>query len=114
MKFFQEITPDAQYPLHVYLLSDNREYMHGYVPRGQNQLTEFKTRYRFDTKGRKFQEVANDWGYQEPGVASVERWEIKGSRGDVYVVEREDGKLSCSCSGFRFRGKCRHIEEIAA
>jgi hypothetical protein len=115
MKFFREITPGVQYPMHTYLLSDNREFMYGFVPQDKNQLTEFKNRYRFDVRGRKFQEVPNSWGYQEPAlIKSAERWEIQGSRGDIYTVERQDGKLSCSCSGFRFRGKCRHIEGIPA
>lgn len=113
MKFFQEITPGDQYQNHTYLLSDNKEYMHGYIPLGSDRLRVFASKYRFDTKGRKFKEVANTWGWVEPGeTPKTERWEIKGSKGDVYTVEREDGELKCSCSGFRFRGKCKHIDQV--
>lgn len=32
--------------------------------------------------------------------------------GEHYRVEmREDGTLKCSCRGFGFRGRCRHVEE---
>lgn len=113
MKFFQEITPGDQYPNHVYLLTDNKEFMVGYIPTSTGQLKQFASKYRFDTKGRKFKEVVNSWGWAEPEAApKTERWEIKGSKGDVYTVEREDGELKCSCSGFRFRGKCKHIDQI--
>lgn len=114
MKFFQEITPGDNYPNHVYMLSDNREFMHGYVQTGQTELRQFKTRYRFDTKGRKFTEVSNTYGYVEtPLEATTERWEVQGSSGNRYVIERDNGRLKCSCTGFRFKGKCRHIQVTA-
>lgn len=111
MKFFQEQTvwPDNT-PNHIYLLSDNKEYAHGYVQVGTNELFKFKTKYRFGTKGRKFREVPNTFGFVEAPVAdNVERWTVTGSKGDVYTVEREDGVVKCSCSGFKFRGTCRHL-----
>jgi hypothetical protein len=111
MKFFQETTEGGHYPNHVYLLSDNKEYMHGYVRAGSNALEMMKSKYRFGAARRKFREVPNTFGFVEPKVAvSKDRWEVKGSRGDTYIVERVDGTLTCTCSGFRFRGKCRHTE----
>ena len=114
MKFFQEITPGEQYPNHVYLLSDSKEFMYGYVPQGTSQLKQFQSRYQFGTKGRKFREVANTFGYKEaPLVATQDLWEVQGSGGNRYVVERVDGQLTCTCSGFTFRGKCKHTQVAA-
>jgi len=114
MKFFQETTPGDDYPNHTYLLSDNKEFAHGYIRVGTTDVFKFKTKYRFGTKGRKFREVANTFGFvEEPAAANVERWEVKGSKGDTYVVEREDGVVKCSCSGFKFRGACKHLAVAA-
>ena len=111
MKFFQETTEGGHYPNHVYLLSDNKEYMHGYVKAGGNVLEMMKSKYRFGTTKRKFREVANTFGYQEPAlVSTADRWEVKGSKGDTYVVERVGSTLTCTCSGFKFRSKCKHTE----
>jgi len=114
MKFFQEITEGDHYPNHVYLLSDNKEYMHGYVRAGSNILEMMKSKYRFGTTKRRFQEVPNTFGFVEPAEAPVadtaDRWTVKGSRGENYVVERVGKKLICTCSGFKFRNKCKHTE----
>jgi hypothetical protein len=111
MKFFQETTEGGHYPNHVYLLSDNKEYMHGYVKAGGNVLEMMKSKYRFGTTKRKFKEVPNTFGFVEPEVvASKDSWTVKGSRGENYIVERVAGKLTCTCSGFKFRGKCKHTE----
>jgi hypothetical protein len=114
MKFFQEITVDAPYPLHVYMLSDSKEFMYGYVKQGTTELTTFRERYQFGTKARKFREVPNIYGYTDvPLVNTVDRWEVAGSNGNRYVVERANGVLKCSCSGFQFRGKCKHTQVTA-
>jgi hypothetical protein len=111
MKFFQETTEGGHYPNHVYLLSDNKEYMHGYVKAGGNVLEMMKSKYRFGTTKRKFKEVPNTFGFVEPEVVvSKDSWIVKGSRGENYIVERVAGKLTCTCSGFKFRSKCKHTE----
>ena len=39
----------------------------------------------------------------------LERVPVIGSRGNVYDVEvLENGKVRCPCTGFRYRGECRH------
>jgi hypothetical protein len=114
MKFFQEITPGDAYPNHVYMLSDSKEFMYGYVKQGTVELTTFRERYRFGTKARKFTEVPNIYGYTEaPLVNTADRWEVAGSTGNRYIVERENGVLKCSCSGFQFKRKCKHTQVTA-
>jgi hypothetical protein len=114
MKFFREITADAPYPLHVYMLSDSKEFMYGYVKQGTVELKQFKERYQFGTRGRKFTEVPNVYGYTEaPLINTTDRWEVAGSTGNRYIVERENGVLKCSCSGFQFKRKCKHTQVTA-
>lgn len=37
---------------------------------------------------------------------------ITGSRGAQYTLVKQDGQVSCTCSGFKFRGACKHLEMI--
>lgn len=38
---------------------------------------------------------------------------VKGSKKDKYTVTRQtNGSYSCTCTGFRFRGHCKHINEV--
>jgi hypothetical protein len=52
----------------------------------------------------------------KPRKASVipgeNSWRVKGSKGNIYTVKLSQGIYSCSCPGYGFRRKCRHIEEI--
>ena len=41
-------------------------------------------------------------------------WEVAGSRGNTYVVRRRNGKMTCTCPGFQFRGMCKHVKEKMA
>jgi len=38
---------------------------------------------------------------------------VKGSKGDTYVVTRENGRATCTCAGYSYRRACRHITEAA-
>ena len=116
MKFFEETTEwKSTAPNHTYLLSDDKSKMYAYVRQGTDIVFKFKKPIRFDTKGRRFVAVKNKWQYNIDTAADANpRWEVQGSKGDVYVVEQTDNGLSCSCSGFRFRGACRHVKDIEA
>lgn len=39
-------------------------------------------------------------------------WKVKGSKGDSYTVTSQDGQWNCTCPGFGFRRKCKHIDEV--
>ena len=47
-------------------------------------------------------------------VIVKKEYKVKGSKGNVYKVENDNGWWSCSCPAFGFgRGKdCKHIKEI--
>ena len=50
--------------------------------------------------------------------AQTARVMVVGSRshpGESYRIQlAEDGSLRCGCPGFAFRGRCRHVREVAS
>ena len=113
MKFFQETTKWStnDTPNHIYLFSDDKSKAFGYVKAGTKDVIKFKSPIRFDLRGRTFKTVPNTFGYAlEREVSTNPQWTVKGSKGDVYVVERTQNGLTCTCSGFKFRAKCKHVD----
>lgn len=114
MKFFQETTAwDVPTPNHIYLLNDSKEKMYAYIKVGTKAVFEFKKPIRISTRGRKFVEVPNTFNYSiKEEKSEGQRWEVKGSKGDTYIVEKIDNVLKCTCSGFKFRGACKHTKDF--
>ena len=102
-----EITKwDLDYqPNHTYLLDSDR--VHAYIAKGKTEPVYFKNPIRMDMRGRKFQELKINPFKVETKSTLIE---VKGSKGDTYYVDPDKG--SCSCSGFKFRGTCKHIKEV--
>lgn len=40
-------------------------------------------------------------------------WNVKGSKGNKYVVTRTASKWDCTCPGFTFRKTCKHVSELS-
>ena len=115
MKFFEETTKwtDSDTPNHTYLFSDNKSKALGYVRAGTKAVFTFKRPIALDLRGRTFKAVPNTFGYKiEKEVAQNPQWKVKGSKGDIYLVEKTDSGYTCTCSGFRFRAKCKHVESV--
>lgn len=114
MKFFAETTDyKDSIPNGTYLMDDSKTYMYAYIKAGDKSVFTFKKPIRIDTRGRTFKVVPNTFKYTMPGeVNQNPRWEVKGSKGDIYIVEKTEHGLSCTCSGFKFRGKCKHLDQI--
>lgn len=115
MKFFKETT-DWQTPTknHIYLLSNDKSKMYAYVRAGSDSVFKFAKPIRFDTRGRKFLQVKNNWNFKLEEDTGNPTWQVQGSKGDIYTIEQTDNGFSCSCSGFRFRGNCKHVKEFEA
>jgi hypothetical protein len=113
MKWFAETTDyrDST-PNGIYLLDDAKTRMYAFRP-VSGEIKTFKRFIRIDTRGRRF--VINPVQFKtklkesEPEGRS---WTVKGSKGDEYKITELNGNLACTCSGFRFRGQCRHVENI--
>lgn len=43
---------------------------------------------------------------------TAQSWQVAGSRGNTYTVNRTRSTWICTCPGFQFRKSCRHISEL--
>jgi len=115
MKWFAETTDyKDSVPNGIYLLNDSKDKMYAFRAKGTGDIKVFKNPIRIDLRGRKF--VVNPVQFktklkEEEPEGRV--WVVKGSKGDEYKVSELNGNYSCSCSGFKFRSRCRHIEQFA-
>jgi hypothetical protein len=104
MKWFAETTDwKDSVPNGIYLLDDSKTKMYAFRSHaGQGEIRTFKNPIRIDVRGRKFviNPVQFKTGLKEPEPEG-RTWVVKGSKGD----------LSCTCSGFRFRGDCKHVKD---
>ena len=114
MKWFAETTDYKDcVPNGIYLLDDSKSKMYAFKAKGTEAIKVFKNPIRIDVRGRKF--VVNPVQFktklkeQEP---EGRVWTVKGSKGDEYRVSEINGNYFCTCSGFKFRGACRHAETI--
>ena len=82
--------------------------MHGYIMLGSADMKLFKSPIRFDTRGRSFQYVS-DYS-QDDSAGDTAVIEVQGSKGDKYYVRLKDSAAECSCTGFKYRGECKHLE----
>jgi hypothetical protein len=113
MKILLETTEWAgSVPNHVYFVNDSRDRMFGYVPAATGVAVKFSTPIKFETRGRRFQAVPNQWAFSVEAGPAVKSWTVTGSRGDIYTVADRNGVLSCSCAGFQFRATCRHLGAV--
>jgi hypothetical protein len=116
MKVFQETTDwgKAGVVNHVYFLSDSKDRMYAYINK-EGKIDEVKTPYRFHTRGRKFKEVPNVWGFfpREELIPVGETHKVAGSKGAVYTVTNDGGAWSCTCPAAKWqKGDCKHIKSL--
>ena len=114
MKWFAETTDyKDKVPNGIYLLDDTKTKMYAFKPNGTGDIKTFKNPIRIDVRGRKFQVNPVQFKTElKESEIECRVWTVKGSKGDEYKVTELNGNYSCSCSGFKFRGKCKHEESI--
>lgn len=114
MKFYQETTEwTTDTPNGIYLLNDSKTKMYAFIRAGSKSVFKFKNPIQIDTRRRTFKEVKNTFNFKiEEPKSENPRWEVLGSKGDRYIVERTENGLTCTCSGFKFRGNCKHLTQI--
>jgi hypothetical protein len=114
MKWFAETTDYRDAIKNgVYLLDDSKSKMYAFRSPVTNSIKVFRNPIRMDMRGRKFMVNPVQFPTQvtepEPEGRVIE---VQGSRGDVYKLTELNGNWSCTCSGFKFRSQCRHIESL--
>jgi len=115
MKWFAETTDyKDNNPNGVYLLDDGKSKMYAFRPFGTGAIKVFKNPIRIDMRGRKFSinsvQFKTELKEPEPEGRVIK---VTGSKGDVYKVTELNGNYSCTCSGFKYRGDCRHVKSLA-
>ena len=113
MKWFAETTDwKDTVPNGIYLLDDTKTKMYAFRP-ASGEIKTFKNAIKIETRGRKF--VVNPVQFKtEIRTPEPEGrvWTVTGSKGDSYQVNEVLGNWSCTCSGFKFRGECKHVKEL--
>lgn len=90
---------------HTYLLDGTN--LVAYIKQGGREPFYFRNPIKgFDKRGRKFVEVKPNPFKTKTRSNLIE---VKGSKGDTYYVDPD--AQTCTCSGFTFRGNCKHIKE---
>jgi hypothetical protein len=101
----REIT-DWDYPNHTYFVDNSQSKLLGFRPVG-GQKVMYKEPMAFSTARRKFVKVREIKDTEDPNV-NVAR--IVSPSGNVYFVNTfADGTKTCSCIGFKYHGKCKHL-----
>lgn len=118
MEILKEVTDwsaDYRQPNHTYLISGSGKII-AYAPWHGSEVIVVKTEMKIDKRYRKFVKVMH------PGLSKVSRNEktdpdarkfnVK-SNDKEYTVIVKDRNYTCTCTGFSFRGKCKHISAVA-
>jgi hypothetical protein len=114
MKFYQETTMwEGDIPNHIYLLDDSKSKMYAYVKAGTDSVFTFTKPISISTRGRKFTAIQNTFNYKIVNPKTeADTWQVAGSKGDMYTVSLSKGEYKCSCTGFKYHGKCKHIDQV--
>jgi hypothetical protein len=120
MKYLQEMTEWSDNPKavnHIYYMNDDKTAAVGYLKFGKGRLIKFTSPMRLDIRGRKFVELKNkrtesDEVYFSKVEVKKDVITVQGSNGKEYYLEKIGDKYTCTCPGFIFRHKCKHVDGI--
>lgn len=107
MKAYQEVTVwqvEYRQPNHQYLLDGDRIVAYRKWCEGEPEF--LKHPIRIDRRGRKFIEI-DDSVFGDLKKEKSSTITVKGSKGNSYEVNTVE--KTCTCPGFVFRGKCKHL-----
>ena len=99
-------------PNHIYFVSDNKSKLLAYIKSGTEEVLKLSVPIAFSTTRRKFVELKNTFGFNGGEKSTNPTWKVEGSKGSIYIIEQTNNSYVCSCSGYKFRGKCKHIDEF--
>ena len=101
---------------HTYLF-DGKSNIVAYAKFGGDEIQTFSKPMAISTSRRKFVKVkhsnldlyAATFKEQESQFPS---WKVLSDSGKTYLVELIEGNYHCNCTGYKYRGKCKHSEKI--
>jgi len=103
---------------HTYLF-DGKNKALAYAKDGDAEIFVFHTPLTIDTRRRKFVKVKHKnldtfaKTVQTKSKSDNPSWTVKSESGNTYTVELIDGKYQCNCTGYSYRGSCKHSKSVA-
>jgi len=68
----------------------------------------------FNAKSHHIVKIEVLMGESRSVATDTKAWKVKSEDGKrVYLVQRVNGKFSCTCKGFEFRKDCKHIGAVS-
>ena len=99
---------------HTYLLDGSK--IIAYAKYSDNSVQVLRTQIKIDKRYRTFIK-AKHFGLENIIKSSFTKSNIRvfkvKSKEKEYFVELSDYNYTCTCTGFNFRGKCKHIDAVA-
>ena len=99
---------------HTYLLDGSK--IVAYAKSSDNSVQVLRTQIKIDKRYRTFIKTKHT-GIERiikssPTESNTRVFKVK-SKEKEYFVELSDYNYTCTCTGFNFRGKCKHIDAVA-
>ena len=99
---------------HTYLLEGTK--IVAYAKFGGDEVQVLRTQIKIDKRYRTFVKTKH-FGLEKiiknsPEKSNTRVFKVK-SKTKEYFVELSDYNYTCTCTGFNFRGKCKHITAVA-
>ena len=99
---------------HTYLLDGSK--IIAYAKYSDNSVQVLRTQIKIDKRYRTFIKTKH-FGLENiikssPTKSNIRVFKVK-SKEKEYFVELSDYNYTCTCTGFNFRGKCKHIDAVA-
>jgi hypothetical protein len=117
----------TMYPNHVVYRGDTNGYV-TYVREGIVVQSIFRDPFMFAVKTGAPEHPVSEFNAKSQHVVKIEyvtgsatqvatdkkAWKVKSTDGKkFYIVERVNGKFSCTCTGFEFRKDCKHVGAVS-
>jgi len=104
---------DSSNANHTYLLEGSK--IIAYAKFGGNDIQELRTQIKIDKRYRTFVKTKHS-GLQKlikktPTKPNTSVFKVTSGEKE-YFVELSDYKYTCTCTGYNFRGKCKHITAV--